>query len=105
MNPSHTHTHTHAHMSLTRKPPPSHKFDAHSPNNYVTKAQGSAVFQINGQTVWLGNQWNSGLSQSPPGPRNHDLLYWAVLPFKADGSVAQLEYASNVTITTLGKVL
>ena len=79
-------------------------FDPHSPDNYVTKAQGSAVLQVGGsgpggQTLWLGNQWNSGLSQSPPGPRHHDLLYWALLEFDDDGSIRQLERRSNVTVT------
>eukprot|EP00931_Biecheleriopsis_adriatica_P073094 TRINITY_DN47450_c0_g1_i1.p1 TRINITY_DN47450_c0_g1~~TRINITY_DN47450_c0_g1_i1.p1 ORF type:complete len:386 (+),score=33.55 TRINITY_DN47450_c0_g1_i1:85-1158(+) len=61
-------------------------FDAHSPNNYVTKAQASAVFEVAGAAstsyVWVGNQWNSGLSEPVPGPRNHDLLYWTVLNFR-----------------------
>ena len=45
--------------------------------------QASAVFKVGGLApgaetsyVWLGNQWNSGLALTPPGPRNHDLLYW-----------------------------
>jgi hypothetical protein len=62
-------------------------FDAHSPHNFVTKAQGSAIFQVAGQTVYLGNQWNSGLEQTPPGPRNHDLLFWGVLDFAAPSAV------------------
>ena len=78
---------------------PDHPFDAHSPDNYVTKAQGSAAFAVGDDIVYLGNQWNSGLKQTPPGPRNHDLLYWAVLPFLSNGSIAQLEYQANVTVT------
>ena len=61
---------------------PGHKFDPHSPNNYVTRAQGSAIFKVGEEHVWLGNQWNSGLSATPPGPRNHDLLYWARFEFE-----------------------
>ena len=38
--------------------------------------QGSSVFKVGDQYVYLGNQWNSGLKLTPPGPRNHDLLYW-----------------------------
>jgi hypothetical protein len=57
-------------------------FDPHSPHNYVTKAQGSAVFPVGSDIVYLGNQWNSGLSESPPGPRMHDLLYFGVLQFE-----------------------
>ena len=68
------------------------------------QAQGSAVFQLGGngptgQTVWLGNQWNSGLSQTPPGPRHHDLLYWALLEFDANGGVKQATRQPNVTLT------
>ena len=77
---------------------PGRPFDAHSADNYVTKAQGSAAFTVGGQTVWLGNQWNSGLSQSPPGPRNHDLLYWALLEFDEKGAVQQLTRQPNVTL-------
>ena len=35
------------------------------------------------QWVYLGNQWNSGLKERPPGPRNHDLLYWGVMEFQS----------------------
>ena len=101
-------------------------FDPHSPNNYVTRAQGSAVLQIggngpSGQTIWLGacthdatyahpcppypapcfrpgNQWNSGLLETPPGPRNHDLLYWALLSFDADGAIEQLTRQRDITV-------
>ena len=31
-------------------------FDPHSPNNYVTKAQGSAIVPIGDEIVYLGNQ-------------------------------------------------
>lgn len=59
---------------------PGHKFDPHSPNNFVTKAQGSAAFHAGDSVIYLGNQWNSGLKLTPPGPRNHDLLYWGKSP-------------------------
>jgi hypothetical protein len=72
----------------------------------VTKAQASAVFKVtprglsNGTTqyIWLGNQYNSGLLQTPPGPRSHDLLYWAVLSFHENGTVQQLAYEQEVTL-------
>eukprot|EP00038_Savillea_parva_P009838 m.186169 g.186169 ORF g.186169 m.186169 type:complete len:710 (-) comp16687_c0_seq1:65-2194(-) len=75
-------------------------FDPHSPNNYVTKAQASAVLLAKGTDgtvsyVWLGNQWNSGLALTPPGPRNHDLLYWSVLQFNENGTVKQFEYSQT----------
>jgi hypothetical protein len=80
-------------------------FDAHSADNYVTRAQGSAILQIGGsgpagQTLWLGNQWNSGLRSSPPGPRNHDLLYWALLEFEEGeaAAVKQLTRQPEVTV-------
>lgn len=62
---------------------PGHVFDPHSPDNFVTKAQGSAVVIVGDQIIYLGNQWNSGLKLSPPGPRNHDLLYWGIFDFEA----------------------
>merc|ERR1711924_472828 len=47
------------------------KFDPHSPHNFVTKAQASFVFEAGSPTeyIWCGNQWNSGLAETPPGPR------------------------------------
>ena len=71
-------------------------FNASSPNNYVTKAQGSATFVSCKDTiVWLGNQWNSGISSH--GPRNHDLLYFSRLDFnEEDGSVKQISYQEDV---------
>lgn len=45
--------------------------------------------------IWCGNQWNSGLSESPPGPRQHDLLYWTKLHFNANGTVQQVEYSKT----------
>jgi beta-xylosidase len=80
-------------------------FDAHSPHNFVTRAQGSSVFVAGGEHVYLGNQWNSGLASTPPGPRNHDLLYFGVLRFAAadaDAAAApaiqQMVWHDNVTI-------
>ena len=63
----------------------------------VTKAQASAVFPVGDQLIWMGNQWNSGLLETPPGPRNHDLLYWDVLKFDQDGKVDQFVYQETVT--------
>lgn len=79
-------------------------FDPHSPHNYVTKAQASAVVSIPSggggppQYLWLGNQWNSGLADTPPGPRNHDLLYWTVLGFNTNGTVKQVIYSETATV-------
>ena len=50
--------------------------DRHNPHRYVTNAQGSAVFTVGDQLVWLGNQWNTGRRRSA------DLLYWAQLRFE-----------------------
>eukprot|EP00928_Gymnodinium_smaydae_P026435 TRINITY_DN20764_c0_g1_i1.p2 TRINITY_DN20764_c0_g1~~TRINITY_DN20764_c0_g1_i1.p2 ORF type:complete len:104 (-),score=10.92 TRINITY_DN20764_c0_g1_i1:22-333(-) len=67
----------------------------------LAEAQASKVFQVPGPSgtsyVWMGNQWNSGLSENPPGPRNHDLLYWTVLAFNQDGTVKQIEYEEQIT--------
>ena len=56
-------------------------FDKHSKDNYVTNSQGSATIQIGEQFVYMGNQWNTGLRETPPGPRNHDLLFWGLFDF------------------------
>ena len=82
-------------------------FDANSSKNYVTKAQGSAVFKIGDQHVYLGNQWNSGLSQNPPGPRNHDLLYWGVIGFESPTKagpeiIKQFVWQDEVTVLVSG---
>ena len=69
----------------------------------MTNAQGSATFALGDRIVWLGNQWNSGLETSPPGPRNHDLLYWALLDFDEEGAVRQLTRQSNVTVQLPGE--
>ena len=45
----------------------------------------------------MGNQWNSGLAEIPPGPRNHDLLYWSVLQFNSTGAVEQLVYQKSIS--------
>ena len=80
-----------------------HKFDPHSPYNYVTKAQASAVFEVKGTSdssfVWMGNQWNSGCAGKTvcPGPRQHDLLYWTVLKFNDDGTLKQVDYEEQIT--------
>ena len=69
------------------------EFDPHSPYNWNTRAQASAVFLVPSssgemQYVWMGNQWVS----SPDSQRNHDLLYWAVLHFDEEtGMVMRME--------------
>ena len=76
---------------------PNVTFNASSPDNYVTKAQASATFvSCNDTIVWLGNQWNSGISHH--GPRNHDLLYFSRLDFnEEDGSIKQIRYEEEVS--------
>ena len=83
----------------------SQAFDAHSPLNYATHAQGSKVFTVPAadgslQYVWLGNQWVT--SDLPGRPRNHDLLYWTVLQFNATGGVQQVTWADNTTLSLAG---
>ena len=77
-----------------------HVFDAHSPYNYVTRAQQSKVVQVPSasggevQYLWIGNAWvTSG------GARNADLLYFAVLQFDAAGRVQQMEYSDTCTLS------
>ena len=61
----------------------------------MTKAQASFVFEAKGEYIWCGNQWASGLAETPPGPRMHDLLYWTKLNFNANGTVQQVEYSKT----------
>jgi len=73
-----------------------HVFDAHSPYNYVTKAQGSKVIPLRWadgsvQYLWLGNQWVTA-PEAVGYARDHDLLYWTVLSFNATGAIEQLVY-------------
>ena len=82
-------------------------FDKHSPHNFVTNAQGSAVLKVGDDHVYLGNQWNTGLRETPPGPRNHDLLYWGVFEFEdsAEGGgaaapkIKQMVWSNTTTVT------
>lgn len=67
-------------------------FDPHSATNYVTNAQASDVFELAGQYIWMGNQWVTS------GYRNSGLLYWTVLQFEDDGSIAQVEWKPNATV-------
>ena len=86
----------------------------------VSHDQPVGVYPISGQharcscdehctlRVLQGNQWNSGLSETPPGPRNHDLLFWGMLHFAsstvlggAQGGaplVQQLEWHDSIEI-------
>ena len=77
-----------------------HVFDAHSPWNYVTRAQGSKVVPVVGadgelQFLWLGNAWVSSKS----GARNADLLYWTVLQFDAAGKIQQIVREDAATLS------
>ena len=79
-----------------------HVFDAHSPWNYVTRAQGSKVVPLrwaDGSTrwLWLGNQWVTA-GADVGFARNADLLFWALLGFNATGGVEQLAWAEGVTL-------
>eukprot|EP01084_Bolivina_argentea_P033319 61641_1 len=69
-----------------------HVFNATSPYNYVTRAQGSKVISVPGangdQYLWLGNQWVT--ATEPGNPRNKDLLYWTVLDFDEYGMIKQI---------------
>jgi len=79
--------------------------DAHSPYNYVTRAQASSIVAVPSsaapgaevQYLWLGNQWVT--STEPGRPRNHDLLYWTVLNFTANGSIAQVQRQDETVIS------
>ena len=80
----------------------SNPFDKHSYYNYVTKSQGSKVFEVaaadgSTQYVFLGNQWVT--STLPGNPRNHDNLFWAVLNFDATGNITQLQWSDTTTIS------
>ena len=83
----------------------SRPFDAHSPWNYVTRAQGATHFMVAGaggeeQHVWLGNQWVT--AQEPGHPRNQDLLYFALLSFEADGSIQHLARQDAIHLSLPG---
>lgn len=59
--------------------------------------------QVGESYIYLGNQWNSGLHARPPGPRNHDLLYWGKLRFETapDGGadrVAQFVWRDEIDV-------
>lgn len=79
-----------------------HVFDAHSPFNYVTRAQGSKVIRVpaadgSEQYLWIGNAWVS--STQPGNPRNHDLLYFTLLDFDAAGNILQVVRSDTCTIS------
>ena len=76
-------------------------FDAHSPHNYVTRAQASAVVRVDSaahgaQFLWMGNAWDT--AAQPGRPRNHDLLYFYPLEFAADGSIEQVRREASVQV-------
>ena len=71
-------------------------FDPHSPDNYVTNAQGSAVFRVGGDLVYLGNQWVT--SARPGGPRNNDLLAWYKIAVDGNGDVAPLTHVDAIDV-------
>jgi beta-xylosidase len=65
---------------------------------YSWRSQATATFVYGNTTVLLGNQWQTAGSPPGSGPRNRDLLYFAPLSFKEDGSIEQLQYRMNVTV-------
>lgn len=76
-------------------------FDKHSPNNYVTRAQATAIFLVpspggDEQYVYMGNQWQT--AQFPGRPRNRDLLYFTKMQFFSNGSVEQFVWQNETTI-------
>ena len=82
-----------------------HSFDAHSPYNYVTRAQGSKVVPVEAadgttQYLWLGNAWVT--STAPGRPRNRDLLAWYVLQFDDAGAIQQIVQADETTLSLPG---
>ena len=85
---------------------PKQPYDPHSPLNFVTRAQGSTVFVVPGgadgenQYLWLGTQWVT--SPLPGHPRNHDLFFFANLPFTPNGTIEQLEWRDAATVTLPG---
>ena len=82
-----------------------HVFNAYSPYNYVTHAQGSDVIVVdNEQYLWLGNQWVTAIENG--NPRNKDLLYWTVLEFNDGGDIEQVVYdtSANISVTLMFNV-
>jgi hypothetical protein len=73
-----------------------HPFDQHSPWNYPTRAQASAVVQVGSQFLWMGNQWTT--SRALGHQRNHDLLYWWPLEFTTDGNLTQVRWEASVEL-------
>ena len=67
-------------------------FDIHDPYAFVTHAQASTVINVEGQYLWLGNQWVTGKT------RNSDLLYWTVLNFNENGDIEQIERSESAKI-------
>lgn len=81
-----------------------HVFDAHSPYNYVTKAQQTKVFPIADgaggvQWMWMGSQWVTANGGLPGGPRDNDRVFWQVLQFDSAGNIGNMTWADNCTIT------
>jgi hypothetical protein len=80
-----------------------HTFEASSPYNFVTRAQGSKVAVVPAadgtlQYLWLGNTWVSSRS----GARNADLLYWTVLNFDDAGNITQIVRADSAVLSLPG---
>jgi hypothetical protein len=80
----------------------SHAFDAHSPLNYETHAQQSKVVAVPSasgelQYLWIGNQWVT--SAQPGAPRDHDLLFFALLEFSEDGNITQMHWADSAQLS------
>jgi Glycosyl hydrolases family 43 len=77
-------------------------FNIHVPDHYVTGAQGTDVIRVPSadgllQFLWLGNQWVTAAGAGQP--RDHDLLYWSVLRFDADGQIQHLVRQDAATLS------
>ena len=76
-----------------------HVFDKHDPNNYVTRAQASAVFSVgNDQYLWLGNQWVTS------GRRDSSLLYWFVLDWNDKDEPSQVQRSNTTSVMLISQL-
>lgn len=48
------------------------------------------------QFLWVGNQWVT--STEPGAPRNHDLLFFALLEFDDTGNITQLSWTESIAL-------
>lgn len=68
-----------------------------------SRAQGSATFSVDGDLIWLGNQWLT--SQAPRQERNYDLLRFAKLNISAaDGLIEPFHWRQNISVVVSAHV-